>query len=150
MFSLIKNNYNTRKALNHFPSFFDDAFTKGFIERSDKFFTTPAVNIKETEKSFDIELAAPGMEKKDFKIDLKNGVLTVSAKHETKTEENDEKNNYTRREFSYQSFSRSFTLPEDKVNTEEINAKYENGILQVYIPKKEKDQTNDTKEIVVS
>jgi HSP20 family protein len=90
------------------------------------------------------------MDKKDFKIELKDGSITISAKHEHKVEETNEKERYSRREFSYQSFSRSFVLAEDLVDTEAINAKYENGILNVSIPKKSNTQINLSREIQIS
>ena len=106
----------------------------------------PAVNIKENEKNFEIELASPGMEKKDFNISVNNGVLIISAE---KTEEAENKNDsYTRREFGCSSFSRSFTLP---VNTSEddIKAKYEGGILKVLVAKKSEAAEKQTKSIEI-
>ncbi|HIE15292.1 MAG TPA: Hsp20/alpha crystallin family protein [Bacteroidales bacterium] len=95
----------------------------------------PAVNIKENDKSFEVEVAAPGMKKKDFKVEVENNVLTISA--EKKEEKKETKENYSRREFSYESFERSFTLPQDLVDANKISAKYEDGILRIAIPKKE-------------
>ena len=97
--------------------------------------TLPSVNIMENENSFDIEMAAPGMEKKDFKVELNNDVLTISSEKEDKKEDKSE--NYTRKEFHYHSFLRSFRLPENKVDGNKINAKYKNGILSISLPKKE-------------
>ncbi|MBI3517744.1 MAG: Hsp20/alpha crystallin family protein [Bacteroidetes bacterium] len=150
MFSLTKTNNDRNRLFTDFPLLFDDAFSKNFFERQSRVFNTPAVNIKETEKSFELDLAVPGMDKKDFKIELKDGSITISAKHENKVEETNEKERYSRREFSYQSFSRSFVLAEDLVDTEGINAKYENGILNVSIPKKSNAQINLSKEIQIS
>jgi HSP20 family protein len=108
--------------------------------------TLPAVNIKENKKEFNIEFASPGFTKKDFKIDLDQDVLTISAeKEKEKTEEND---SFTRKEFSYNSFSRSFTLPKT-VNAEKIDAKYNDGILKLSIPKKEDAKLLPKKEIKV-
>ena len=90
----------------------------------------PAVNIKEIDNRYDVEVAAPGFQKQDFKVDVENGVLTISAENKKETES--EKENYTRREFSYSSFSRSFTLPEN-VKEDNINARYENGVLHVML-----------------
>ena len=93
----------------------------------------PAVNIKEMDKSYEVELAAPGLSKQDFKITAEEGVLTISSeKHEEKELEEKE---YTRREFEYNSFSRSFTLPQN-VNEEDIKATYEHGILRLTITKR--------------
>ncbi len=150
MFSLTKTNNDRNRLFTDFPLLFDDAFSKNFFEKQNRIFNTPAVNIKETDKSFELDLAVPGMDKKDFKIELKDGSITISAKHENKVEETNEKERYSRREFSYQSFSRSFVLAEDLVDTEGINAKYENGILNVSIPKKTNTQINLSREIQIS
>ena len=93
---------------------------------------TAAVNLKESEKTYDVEIAAPGFEKKDFNVSLDNGLLTVSAEKRTENEENEKK--YTHREFSYSSFSRSFNLPAN-TNEENINANYVDGILKLSIAK---------------
>lgn len=107
----------------------------------------PSANITEGDKDYKIELAAPGLEKKDFKIELENKVLTISSeKEEEKKEEN---KNFQRREFSYSSFFRSFQLPVD-VLADKIDAKYENGILKLNVPKKEITVSNPKKEIKVS
>lgn len=150
MFSLTKTNNDRNRLFTDFPLLFDDAFSKNFFEKQSRMFNVPAVNIKETDKSFELDLAVPGMDKKDFKIELKDGSITISAKHENKVEETNEKERYSRREFSYQSFSRSFVLAEDLVDTEGINAKYENGILNVSIPKKTNTQINLSREIQIS
>lgn len=150
MFSLTKTNNDRNRLFTDFPLLFDDAFSKNFFEKQNRMFNAPAVNIKETDKSFELDLAVPGMDKKDFKIELKDGSITISAKHENKVEETNEKERYSRREFSYQSFSRSFVLAEDLVDTEGINAKYENGILNVSIPKKTNTQIKLSREIQIS
>lgn len=93
---------------------------------------TPAVNIRENEKNFEIEVAAPGFDKQDFQLNLEDNVLTISA--ENKKESQEEKENFTRKEFSYASFSRSFSLPET-VKEEEIKAHYENGLLHLILNK---------------
>jgi len=110
--------------------------------------TIPAVNIKETVNEFEVDVAAPGMSKEDFKIELNNNVLTISSEKQSENETKEGKN-VTRREFSYQSFSRSFTLPAI-VETERITAKYENGLLRVNIPKKEEAKPKPMKQIEVS
>jgi HSP20 family protein len=94
----------------------------------------PAANITEHEKSFSLDLAAPGLEKDDFEITIDNQQLTISCEKEHKTEET--KDEYTRKEFSYESFSRSFVLP-DSVNSDGIEASYKDGVLTVELPKKE-------------
>ena len=107
----------------------------------------PSVNIVENHKDFKIEMAAPGHEKKDFKVEVDNGVLTISSEKREETKE--EKENYTRKEFSYRSFSRSFRLPDNCV-ADKIDAKYENGILCLSLPKKEVKAAQAPKEIKVS
>lgn len=96
--------------------------------------TVPKVNIKSDDQGYTVEMAVPGLQKSDFNIELDNDLLTISA--ERKAEQNEEKGNYTRKEFSYHSFKRSFTLPET-ADGEKISAAYENGVLLVAIPKKE-------------
>lgn len=108
--------------------------------------TAPAVNIIEDEKEYTVELAAPGLTKKDFNIVVENGVLTISAEKELEKEE--EKKNYTRKEYSYEEFSRSFTLPEN-VSEEKIKAHYEDGILKLQLAKKELAKVPPKKEIQV-
>jgi HSP20 family protein len=118
------------------PSIFDDFFKDWSLSNySDTNTTLPAVNIKETENDFTVEVAAPGMSKKDFKINLEDNVLTISS--EKVNEKEDEKENYTRREYSYQSFERKFNLPKDVVASDKITASYKNGELLINIPKKE-------------
>tara|TARA_R110002073_G_scaffold72537_1_gene177190 strand:- start:167479 stop:167907 length:429 start_codon:yes stop_codon:yes gene_type:complete len=95
----------------------------------------PAVNIKENEDEFTVEVAVPGMDKKDFQIDLNNDVLTISS--ERKNENEVVEDNYTRKEYSYQSFKRSFNLPKNVVDSDKINATYKNGELTIAIPKRE-------------
>ena len=107
---------------------------------NDDFFTArpvvnaPAFNIKEEKDGFAIEIAAPGLKKEDFNVELKNGLLTISA--EQKTEEKETKEKYIRRGFSYQSFKRSFQLPKT-VDATKVSANYESGILTLALPKKE-------------
>lgn len=98
--------------------------------------TVPAVNIKENNDKFSIEVAAPGMKKEDFSIEVENDTLVISSEKESKMEEKDKEGNYTRREFSYQSFKRTFTLPET-ADGEKISAGYTDGLLNISIPKKE-------------
>ncbi|QQQ29328.1 Hsp20/alpha crystallin family protein [Chryseobacterium indoltheticum] len=121
-------------------SMFDDFFNRELFNWGNNNFsasrtTLPSVNIKELEKAFEVEVAAPGMQKKDFSITLDGNMLTISSSKEDQQEEKDGK--YTRREFSYQSFQRSFELSKDVVDDENIQARYENGVLRLTIPKKE-------------
>ncbi len=107
----------------------------------------PSVNIIENEKDFKFMLAAPGLEKKDFKVAVENDILTISA--EKKEEMKEEKESFTRKEFSFSSFSRSFKLPENCMS-DKIDAKYENGILLLTMPKKMATLTKAVKEIKVA
>jgi len=109
--------------------------------------TRPAVNIAETDQEYRVELAAPGLEKKDFKIDLHKNVLTITSEKEVRSEENNE--NFMRKEFSYNSFRRSFTLPET-VNADKIKAEQANGILTVHIPKKPEAVEKSPRQISIS
>lgn len=99
----------------------------------------PAVNIEETEKFYKIEVAAPGMKKEDFKVEVTNGILTISA--EAKEEKEEKNKNYTRKEFSFESFYRAFTLPEN-VTDEKIDAEYKDGLLLLTLPKTEVKAAN--------
>jgi HSP20 family protein len=107
----------------------------------------PAANIVETDDAFDIEMAAPGLTKKDFHIDVKDGVLSISVEKEE--EHKKEKKNYRRREYSYYSFNRSFSLP-TTVNADKINAKYDDGVLKISVPKAEEVKKKPAKAIAVS
>jgi len=120
-----------------FPKFFDNGLRTNL----------PAVNIIESKDDYKIEVAAPGLNKDDFKINLENNVLTVSSEKEEKNEDNNEK--IMRKEFSYYSFTRSFTLPLT-VNAEKIRATHKDGVLQVIIPKKEEAKEKPAREIKVS
>lgn len=95
---------------------------------------TPAVNVRETDDNYEIKMAAPGLEKNDFKIDINGSLITISAEKDEKREEREE--GYSRREYSYSSFSRSFTLPEN-IEKDRIDATYVNGELKLLMPKKE-------------
>ncbi|GAB4043415.1 Hsp20/alpha crystallin family protein [Spirosoma litoris] len=106
------------------------------ITRSQVGTLVPAVNIKETSEGYQIDVAAPGLKKDDFSLSLHNGKLTVSTKQQAQHEEKNEQGQYTQREFSYHAFSRSFWLP-DSCDQEQIQARYENGILHIELPKKE-------------
>lgn len=108
--------------------------------------TVPAVNIVEKQNHFEISLAAPGMKKDDFNIDVEGNLLTISAESEQKQEERDER--HTRQEFNYTSFSRAFTLP-DGVMRDKIDASYENGLLRLMLPKTEEAKKTASKHIAV-
>jgi HSP20 family protein len=127
-----------------FPEFFN--FDNAFLKKMDLNARMPSANIIETDKGYRIELAAPGLEKKDFHIAFENGYLNI--KSEKQEENKEEKEDYKRREFRYSSFSRSFKMP-DNALTDNIDAKYENGVLLLNIPKKEPLKENPKKEITV-
>ncbi len=117
-----------------FEDFFkpmDEFFDKGLWGRT---LNVPAANVVENTNEYKLSLAVPGMKKSDFKIDVDGNLLTVSAEIEEKKEE--KKEEFTREEYNFSSFTRSFTLP-DEVNREKIEAVYEDGVLKLYLPKKE-------------
>lgn len=155
--SLVKFNKKTRPFANLVTSdFFDmeDFFDNRFWKRgmfSDRFWNgrtgEPALNIKETEDHFEIELAAPGFSKKDFEIMIDNGYLNITA--EKTKEKEDKEEEYTRREFSYNAFERSLLLPEN-VKEEEIEAKYVDGILKFNLLKKEVEKKQEPKKVEIS
>ena len=132
-----------------FPSILDDFWGRDYYParyNSNGFKSVPAVNIAEGDNEFTIEVAAPGFEKKDFKIDLDNDRLTIASAREANKEENNER--YTRREFNFNEFSRTFTLPET-VDGEKITAKHNDGILYVHIPKREEAWVKPAREIAI-
>lgn len=132
------------------PSFIGDFFSDFMntdLMTRDVFRSVPAVNISETPEKFMVDVAAPGMEKKDFKIEVENGILRISV--EKKSEVTNEDQKFTRKEFSYTSFDRTFTLPE-QVNAEAITAEYENGVLKLQLPKREEAKKKPVREITVS
>ena len=141
------------KYSNQLPSIFDRLFENDLFDWSSRHFsdtntTLPSVNIKESDDAFEVEMAAPGLSKKDFKIELNNDQLTISSEKEVE-KETKEKEQFTRREFSYQSFCRTFYLP-NTADAEKIKAKYENGLLKVSIPKKEEAKPRPAKQISIS
>ncbi len=145
--SLVKSNKSQDFVPTLLSDFFDNNrfFGNRWFE-SEFNRSLPAVNIKEDDKQFDIEFAAPGFSKEDFKIDVVNDVMTVSA--EKKAEKNEDQKRFTRQEFTYSSFSRSFTLPQS-VNSDKIDAKYTDGLLHLQIPKKEESKAQPKKQIKV-
>jgi HSP20 family protein len=134
------------------PSVFDDFFRpwNDWFGNGGSFFSRslniPAVNITENTDSYEVSLAAPGMKKDDFKVDIDGNMLTISSQKEETKEEKEQK--YTRKEYNYSSFSRSFSLP-DEVNQEKIEARYENGVLKLSLPRKESSKKITAKQIAV-
>ncbi len=118
-----------------FPSLMNDFFKPDWFGGMERFESTlPAVNIKEDETGFELDFAIPGQKKEDFNVEIDDHVLTVSM--ETRTEDETKEENFTRKEFSYQSFKRSFTLPET-IDEDKIEASYKEGILKFRLPKKD-------------
>ena len=149
--SIIKRN---APQLHNLPSIFNDFVTKDLwnwdVENHSSTGTTiPGVNIRENSESFVVEMAAPGMNKEDFRIEL-NGNNLIITSEKNMDQETKEGERYTRKEFSYQSFSRAFTLAKDVVDADKIAAKYENGILQLLIPKKEEVKQKGPRTIQIS
>lgn len=147
----------TTKALtrtgSYLPTVFDDFFRpwNEWVDTNSgglmgRVMTIPAVNVTENKDNYLVSLAAPGMKKDDFNIDVDGNILTISSEKEERKEDKDDK--YTRNEYNYSSFSRSFTLP-DEVNKEKIEAKYEDGVLKISMPRKEEAKKNTAKHIAV-
>ncbi len=128
----------------YMPSFFDDDFFPVLNTRTS---SMPAVNIREDEKRFTLDLAVPGIDKKELKIDINEDVLTISS--ETKNESEESKDGYKRKEFSYSSFCRSFQIPEN-INKDKIEANYKDGILSVTLPKAEEEKHKISRQVKIS
>ena len=136
-----------RKQTPFFPSLIDDFINTDWNLKAPTFSgTVPSLNIKEFDSQFEIELAVPGMKKDDFEIEVEDGVLSISSTQEE--EQFNEKGKFTRREFSYSSFRRSFTLP-DSVNPTKIDATYKEGVLLVLLPKQKEAQPQPKKLIKI-
>ncbi|MGE8243025.1 MAG: Hsp20/alpha crystallin family protein [Sphingobacterium sp.] len=146
---LAKRNWNN---FSFFSPMFDN-FNRELLNWDNKNYsststTVPAVNIKENGDTFEVEVAAPGMAKDDFKVTLDGNLLTISSVKQEQNEEHTD--NYTRREFSYQSFQRSFELQKEVVDQDNIQARYENGVLRLTIPKKEEAKQKEPRLIEIS
>lgn len=147
--SIVKRN-DLFPSLSLFDDFFArDLWNLGLTNTSSTNTTIPMVNIRENAENYEVEMAAPGMNKDDFKVELDGNLLTITS------EKNDEQEvkegeRYTKREFSYQSFQRSFQLPKEVVDAEKIEARYENGVLKLVIPKKEEARPKPPKMIHIN
>ena len=120
------------------PTVFNDFMDTDFMPRANS--TAPAVNVKEDEKAYTLEMAAPGLKKEYCRVSVnEDGNLSVAIENKMEHKEEDKKQHYLRREFSYSNFEQSYTLPDD-VKREEISAKVENGILTVTMPKETKEE----------
>lgn len=134
----------------NYPTLFDfleDFWDSKNLPSNQMKMNMPAVNVSENNEEFKIDVAAPGFEKNDFNLNIENNVLTISS--EKQFEEKKDEDNICRREYMYGSFQRSFSLP-TTVDTENINAKYENGILKISIPKREEAKSKPPKRINIS
>ncbi|GAB4197296.1 MAG: Hsp20/alpha crystallin family protein [Thermoflexibacter sp.] len=146
-----------RKPQVDFPAFgslIDQFFNNEFFDWSNRNFsvtntTLPAVNIKEDNDKFQVEVAAPGLKKEDFKVEVNHNVLSISSEKREEKTEGQEGGTYTRREFSYQSFVRSFSLPES-VDADKIEASYNDGVLVLNIPKKEEAKPKPARVIQIA
>jgi HSP20 family protein len=126
MLTLMKNN-------DWFPTMFDDFFNNGFMPRANS--TAPAVNVKETDKEYTMELAAPGIKKEYCRVGINDeGFLTVAIENKQEHKHEDKNHHYLRREFSYSNYEQNYTLPDD-VQKDNISAKVEDGILTITMPK---------------
>lgn len=133
------NTKTLAKRTERVPFFFEDFFNRPLLDLFDggltsRLLNVPAVNITERKDDYLVSLAVPGLKKEDFKIDVEGNLLTISSEKEEQKEEEDER--YTRKEYNYSSFERSFTLP-DEVNQDKIDARYQDGVLKLSLPKKE-------------
>ena len=149
MSTLIKSN----GLIPSMNTFFDDVLSKDLFDWSDKNFTAfgktlPSANVKETAKDVTIEIAAPGLKKSDFKIEVKDNVLSISSERKEESEEHDKEGTYARKEFSYESFYRSFRLP-SYVDSNKIDASYKDGILHIDVTKKVIDTPKSVKTISI-
>ena len=136
-----------RKTQNWLPGIFNDFFGNEWVAKANN--TAPAINIIETDKAYEVELAAPGVGKDDFKVRVDdNDHLVISVENKVENEEKDKKGKFLRREFSYSQFQQTMILPEN-VDKEAIEAKQENGVLTITIPKKPVQEAPKCKEIKV-
>jgi len=146
--SLIKRNET-----NWLPSVFDDMFKTDWLGGTTNVnsigTSIPAVNIMESEDGFNVAVAAPGMVKEDFNIELDNDVLTISSEDKKENESTDKNGRFTRKEFSYRTFKRAFSLP-DSVDNSKISASYNNGVLEIALPKKEEAKVQAKRLIDIS
>ena len=145
----VKNNGGLQRYFDTRPMFtelFNDMFDN-FLPADVNRATVPAVNIKETENKFNVSLAVPGLTKEDFKINVEDDVLSIST--ERSEEKNESNERYTRKEFTYNSFKRSFNLPEH-IDASKISAAYENGILSIDLPKVAEEKQKNIHEIKIA
>lgn len=143
---------NIIKRNNWLPNVFDELFNEDWLENNrltNIGKNIPAVNVKEDHDNFKLEVAAPGMNKEDFHLELDNDVLSISSEVKEEHESENKEEKFTRREFSYHSFKRSFTLP-DTVEASKIVASYEDGVLKINLPKREEAKVEPKRLIEVA
>ncbi len=129
------------------PDVFNDFFDTDFMPKTKA--TAPAINVKESEIDYEVEVAAPGMTKEDFDVNLnKDGDLTIKMESRKESKDENKKSHYLRREFAYSKFEQTLILPDD-VNKEEISAKVNDGVLTVVLPKIKKEEVNVVRQITV-
>ena len=129
------------------PAVFNDIFDNDFMPRTSS--TAPAINVKESDKAYTVELAAPGMQKEDFNVHINDeGNLIVKMEHKSEQKEEDKNTRYLRREFSYTKFEQTLILPDD-VKKEEISAHVDNGVLTVELPKIQKEENKVSRQITI-
>lgn len=135
-----------RRSQNWLPEIFNDFFDNDWMVRTNA--TAPAINVLENEHSYELEVAAPGMNKNDFKVHIdENGNLSIEMEKKVENKEEKKNGRYLRREFSYSKFQQTMVLPDD-VERDKISAKVENGVLSVIIPKVEKNKVEDSKRVI--
>ncbi|MBN2350306.1 MAG: Hsp20/alpha crystallin family protein [Bacteroidales bacterium] len=150
--TLVKRSNNTFPSV---PSLIDSLFSRELMDWTNTNFsstdtTLPAVNISETDNEYSIEVAAPGMKRDNFKIKLENNLLSISSEQKEEKSEKADKGKYSRREFSYQSFQRTFNLPENEIDGDKIKAAYADGILTLTLPKREEVKPKPAREIKIA
>ena len=135
-----------------FPRLWNDFFENEFFGvpvTARPALSVPAVNIRKNETVYEIEVAAPGMKKEDFSISLDNQVLTIASEKKSEQVKEDKQHGYTRREFNFSSFRRSFALPEE-TQVDKISANYTDGVLHIHVPKKEAVKTPNSRMIEIA
>lgn len=145
--TLIKRTQNSEPFFDGLFNGFDAFNGLDFVDTKA---TIPAANIKETNDDFVIDVAAPGMDKADFKITLENNVLSIVSERSNEANNDENKGEYSRREFCYQSFKREFTLPEKLIQTDKVEAAYTDGILHITLPKREEAKPHPAREIAIA
>lgn len=133
---------------NWLSNTFDDMFDTNFMPRANA--TAPAINVKETEKEYEVEVAAPGLKKDDFQVNIDNdGNLSIKMEQKNEEKKEDKKSHYLRREFSYSKYEQTLILP-DNVNKEGISAKVDNGVLNITLPKLEETKAKVQRQIEIA